>query len=143
MTSGVKLLAGALIVAVAIGYLAFLGAAGNWQYYLSVDEAVADEVELAGKRIRVSGNVVAGSLRVSDDRREAEFDLTGKLHSLHASCSCAIPDNLADDMDVVVEGELAADGMHGHKVVTRCASKYQPKVAIAERVESPGTSVTR
>jgi cytochrome c-type biogenesis protein CcmE len=37
----------------------------------------------------------------------------------------------------VVEGTLQADGIHGDKVITRCASKYQPADTMAGRDESP------
>ena len=137
MSPGLKLTAGALLMAAAIGYLAYLGAASSWQYYLSVDEAVADGAHLLGKRIRVSGRVRTGSLRIVDDRRHATFDLAGELHTLHATCRCTLPDNLAEGIDVVVEGTLQADGIHGDKVITRCASKYQPMDRMAARDESP------
>jgi cytochrome c-type biogenesis protein CcmE len=126
MSPGVKLTAGAVLVAAAIGYLAFVGAASSWQYYLSVDEAVADAVHLKGRRLRVSGRVTAGSLSIGEDRRQATFDLTGERHTLHVTCCCLLPDNLAEDIDVVVEGAFDADGIHGDKVITRCASKYEP-----------------
>jgi cytochrome c-type biogenesis protein CcmE len=118
MSPGLKLTAGALLVAAAIGYLAYLGAASSWQYYLSVDEAAVDAAHLLGKRIRVSGRVVAGSLTIVDDRRQATFDLAGELHKLHATCRCSLPDNLAEDIDIVVEGTLQTDGIHGYKVIT-------------------------
>jgi cytochrome c-type biogenesis protein CcmE len=130
-------------VAAAIGYLAYAGAVSSWQYYLSVDEAVVDASSLTGKRIRVNGRVAVGSLTISDNRREATFDLTGSMHALHASCRCALPDNLAEGIDVVVEGILFADGIHGHKVITRCASKYQSTEAIAARHESPKAAALR
>ena len=86
----------------------------------------------------MSGRVAPGSLTIVDDRRQATFDLAGELHTLHATCRCSLPDNLAEDIDVVVEGTLQADGIHGHKVITRCASKYQPKDKTAARDhESP------
>jgi len=137
MSPGLKLTAGALLVAAAIGYLAYLGAASSWQYYLSVDEAAVDAAHLLGKRIRVAGRVVAGSLTIGDDRRHATFDLAGEHHKLHATCRCSLPDNLAEDIDIVVEGTLEADGIHGHKVITRCASKYQPKHTPTKRDELP------
>ena len=137
MSPGLKLTAGALLMAAAIGYLAYLGAASSWQYYLSVDEAVADATHIEGKRIRVSGRVRTGSLTIVDDRRQATFDLTGELHMLHATCRCSLPDNLAENIDVVVEGTLQADGIHGDKVITRCASKYQPADRMAARDEAP------
>ena len=73
MTSGTKLMIGAILVAAAIGYLAYAGAASSWQYYLSVDEAVSESASLTGKQIRVSGRVSPGSLAIVDDRREATF----------------------------------------------------------------------
>jgi len=133
MNSGVKLLTGALLVAAAIGYLAFLGAASSWQYYLSVDEAVLDTERLLGKQIRVSGWVGVGSLAIVDDRRHAMFVLHGESHKLDATCHCAMSDNFAENIEVVVEGTLQNDGIHGHKVITRCASKYKPK----EMVNAP------
>jgi cytochrome c-type biogenesis protein CcmE len=125
MTSGLKLTLGAAVLASGIGYLAYAGAASSWQYYLSVDEAVEDGARLNGKRVRMSGRVAAGSLAVGEDRRQATFDLAGELHTVHVTCRCSLPDNLAEDIDVVVEGTLQADGVHGQKVITRCASKYE------------------
>jgi cytochrome c-type biogenesis protein CcmE len=137
MSPGLKLTAGALLMAAAIGYLAYLGAASSWQYYLSVDEAVADATHIEGKRIRVSGRVAAGSLLIVDDRRQATFDLVGDRHRLDVTCCCSLPDNLAEGIDVVVEGTFQADGIHGDKVITRCASKYQPAGIMAARDELP------
>jgi len=137
MSPTLKLTTGALLMAVAIGYLAYLGAASSWQYYLTVDEAVADATHVQGKRIRVSGRVRTGSLTVVDDRRHATFELAGELHVLPATCSCTLPDNLAEGIDVVVEGILHADGIHGEKVITRCASKYQAVDQTAARDQAP------
>jgi cytochrome c-type biogenesis protein CcmE len=137
MSTGIKLTIAAMLVASAIGYLAFLGAASSWQYYLSVDETVADAPHLTGKRIRVSGRVEAGSLTMVDDRRQAKFDLVGGSHKLHAVCRCALPDNLAENIDVVVEGRLHDDGIVGEKVITRCASKYKQKEMAAGSHASP------
>jgi cytochrome c-type biogenesis protein CcmE len=142
MNPGVKLTAGAVLVAAAIGYLAFLGAASSWQYYLSVDEAVADAVHLEGRRLRVSGRIAAGSLSIGDDRRQATFDIASERHALHVTCHCLLPDNLAEDIDVVVEGVFGVDGIHGDKVITRCASKYQPTDTTAVRDETPAAPAT-
>ena len=127
MSVGIKLTVAALVLVCSICYLAYLGAASSWQYYLSVDEAVADAPRLFGKRLRVSGEVRSKSLTIFDDRRQARFDLCGESLTLHVNCHCAVPDNLAENIDVVVEGTLREEGMVGQKVITRCASKYQQK----------------
>jgi cytochrome c-type biogenesis protein CcmE len=139
MSPILKLSAGALLMAAAIGYLAYLGAASSWQYYLSVDEAMADGAHIHGKRIRVGGRVRAGSLTIVDDRRHATFVLAGERHMLHATCHCSLPDNLAEGIEVVVEGTFGTNGIHGDKVITRCASKYQPAARMAARNKAPAT----
>jgi cytochrome c-type biogenesis protein CcmE len=143
MSSGLKFMLGGSFVAAAIGYLAYLGAANSWQYYLSVDETVAEAAKLSGARIRVSGRVAPGTLEINDSRREAEFDLVGGLHKIHAVCRCAMPDNLAEGVEVVVEGRLQTGRIDGHKIITRCASKYQPMQSVAARDESPAEASLR
>jgi cytochrome c-type biogenesis protein CcmE len=133
MSPGLKLISGALLTALLIGYLAYLGAASSWQYYLSVEEAMTDAKQIEGSRIRVSGRVKPGSLTILDDRRQATFELVGGQHMVRATCRCRLPDNLAEDIDVVVEGTFHSDGIHGDKVITRCASKYQPLEKTAAR----------
>ena len=138
MTPSIKLAIAASLVAAAIGYLAYVGAASSWQYYLSVDEAVTDAAHLLGKPIRVSGRVAAGTLAIVEDRRQATFELHGKQHKMRVTCHCSLPDNLAENIDVVVEGKLQADGILGHKIITRCASKYQQQEMATASIDSPG-----
>ena len=130
MSARLKLTAGAVVAAASIAYLAFLGAANSWQYYLSVDETVADAANLKGKRIRVSGRVTPESLKISESRCEAEFDIAGARNKLHILCRCTLPDNLTENIEVVVEGVLQNYGILGHKVIMRCASKYDPKKVV-------------
>jgi cytochrome c-type biogenesis protein CcmE len=107
--------------------MGYRGAATSWQYYLLVDECVRDAESLQGQRLRVSGRVAAGSLAMADDRSKASFILSGPGHTLRVTCAGPLPDNLAEGMDVVVEGRLqSTDCLHGDKIVTRCASKYVP-----------------
>jgi cytochrome c-type biogenesis protein CcmE len=143
MNPGHKLTIGALVIAAAIGYLAYVGASNSWQYYLSVDETVADAARLIGRRVRVSGRVAAGSLSISEGRRDAEFELVGAQRRLWVTCHCTMPDNLAEEIEVVVEGRLEDGRLDGHKVITRCASKYVPKELVADQVASTGRAQQR
>jgi cytochrome c-type biogenesis protein CcmE len=140
MSTHVKLALGATVLACATAYLAYLGASTSWRYYVLVDECLADGQRLSGYRLRVSGRVAAGSLVVSSDRSAATFQLAGQRHRLSVSCAGPLPDNLAEDMDVVVEGKIDASGqLVGEKVLTRCASKYQASSDsnLARSAESP------
>jgi cytochrome c-type biogenesis protein CcmE len=126
MSASMKLVIGGAVLALVTGYVAYLGASSSWQYYLTVDECAAHAGQITGKRVRVSGRVAAGSLHIRADRGQASFSLQGQASSLSAECPGPLPDNLAEDMDVVVEGTLErSDFLQGRKVLTRCASKYE------------------
>jgi cytochrome c-type biogenesis protein CcmE len=128
MSPGVKLLIGGSIVFGVTAYMAYVGASASWKYYLTADECVAGGDRLLGQRMRVSGKVAADSLQIASDRRRARFTLQGTNGALHADCTGTLPDNLAEDMEVVVEGRLEPAGvLRGDKVLTRCASKYEPQ----------------
>ena len=58
-----------------------------------------------------------------------EFTLTGKENSLPVNYKGVVPDNFADDIEVVVEGRLADSGVfEANKLMTKCESKYKAKV---------------
>jgi cytochrome c-type biogenesis protein CcmE len=117
----------AVIIGV-ISWIAVLAAPSNLQYYLLVDECVGQGDRFAGKHLRLSGRVAAHSLHIAEDRRTASFRLQGTQHCVEVTCRGPIPDNLAEEIDVVVEGSLTLAGsFQASKVITRCASKYAPK----------------
>lgn len=131
-----------VIVGVAVAYVMYLGLTTTWQYYVLVDECGMQAEQWRGKRLRVNGKVEKDSLHISQDRRTASFILSGDKHQIPVRCSGPLPDNLADCMDVVVEGVLQDDGhLQGQRVITRCASKYAPKdsssPAPVQRAQSP------
>jgi cytochrome c-type biogenesis protein CcmE len=117
-----------VVAAGALLYVAFLSVSTTWQYYVLVDECQEQADHFRGKRLRVSGRVATGSLSVAPDRRSAFFVLAGAAHQIPVTCSGPLPDNLAENIDVVVEGTLQDDDhLQGQRVITRCASKYAPK----------------
>ena len=126
MSPQLKLAVGATVVACVTAYLAWVGASTSWQYYVLVDECAADPGTFIGHRVRVCGRVAPGSLQISANRTSATFVLRGAESELHVSCGAPLPDNLAEDMEVVVEGTLEQRAcLAGDRVITRCASKYQ------------------
>jgi len=132
MAAGRKLAVALVVVAGATGYMAYLGASASWQYYLTVDECMANSSSVREARIRVGGRVAAGSLCIADDRRQAAFSLVGTGGDLSVICSGPLPDNLAENREVVVEGRLEPSGLlRGEKVLTRCSSKYNSRIPAA------------
>jgi cytochrome c-type biogenesis protein CcmE len=144
MSANRKLVLAALgIVGVTI-YMAYLGGSASWQYYVTADECAVRADELLGSRVRVSGKVAPNTLRIDADRRQATFSIQGSYADLAVTCPGPLPDNLAEGIEVVVEGRLetplcasVAGGrignpsyvVKGQKVITRCASKYQSQAS--------------
>ncbi len=111
------------------GYMAYRGASAGWQYYLTASECRAESASLIGQRLRVSGRIAAGTLVPARDRSPASFALDADGENLQVVCSGPLPDNLAEGSAVLVEGRLDGDGLlHGDKVLTRCASKYEARM---------------
>jgi cytochrome c-type biogenesis protein CcmE len=128
MSLNAKLAVGGIVLTAVIAYVAYVGAAGKVQYYLLVDECVAQAEQFQGRQLRVSGGIATGSLQIAADRRVASFVLQGQESRLTVRSSGTLPDNLAEGIEVVVEGTLHPDGhLQGDRVITRCASKYAPK----------------
>jgi cytochrome c-type biogenesis protein CcmE len=139
-TPGRKLACCVALLAATTAYVAYLGAASSWQYYLTVDECVARASTLTGSRLRVSGKVLVNTLRKSEQGNPCEFSLQGTSSPLAVRCSTAPPDNLAEQMEVVVEGQLDERGvLLGDKILTRCASKYQSDDALVTPPDSAGS----
>ena len=128
MSPSIKLALGAGIVVAVTSYMAYVGASASWQYYVTADECTARAAQLEGHRVRVSGGVAPGTLQIASDRSQASFRLQGSTSNLSVVCTGPLPDNLAESVDVVVEGRLVAGGrLRGDKLLTRCASKYEPQ----------------
>ncbi len=125
MTPTHKLFLGGVVITLATTYLAYLGASSSWQFYVSVDELVADPKLFHDSRIRINGTIAPDSLHMTPDRSQASFVLQGEISELDVKCSGPFPDNLAEGIEVVVEGRMQSNRIvQGNKVLTRCASKY-------------------
>ncbi len=125
ITATAKLVIGAFVVAGTTVYMAYLGAASSWQYYLTAEECAAQATELAGQRLRVSGSIAPGSLKVAANRSQATFAFETDQGTIHVVCSRPLPDRLAEGIEVVVEGRMEEGGLlRGERLLTRCASKY-------------------
>lgn len=144
MSTTFKLAIAACIIGSVTAYMAYTGSATSWKYYLTVDECLADAAALAKQRMRVNGKVAVGSLDIAADRDHATFRLCGTDRELPVHCTGPLPDNLAEDMDVVVEGRLDEAGLlRGDQVLTKCASKYATEARTASEVLLPDSTEGR
>src|SRR2546428_1376397 len=79
----IKFLVGSLIIVVSIAWIGFSSFDESLAYYKTVDELKAMNHNAYGKRLRVAGNVVAGS--IARTSRAIKFPLREKGEILHLS----------------------------------------------------------
>ncbi|MCC6645519.1 MAG: cytochrome c maturation protein CcmE [Polyangiaceae bacterium] len=133
---GLVLMAGAVLALV----LSFKDAA---VYAKSVDQVTADRAALAGRALRVEGNLVKGSLVHQEQPCEFRFRIEEKGQQLPVRYgNCVVPDTFRDvpgvDVRVTVEGKLTADGgFEASLVMAKCPSKYEMKDRAAKGEAMP------
>src|SRR5947209_18960423 len=95
------------------------------------------------KRLRVAGNVVAGSIRRTGTR--VEFILVEQDQTLPVvySGTEAPPDTFKDDSQALADGSFGRDGVfHAKQLQAKCASKHAPQQKGAP-TPAPAKSMTK
>jgi cytochrome c-type biogenesis protein CcmE len=122
-----KLWIAGLVVATAIGYLAYAGAKQGLVYYVPVDQFIRDQQQQK-HRVRLMGKVAAQDCVIDRAAMRARFALEANGARLPVQYAGAIPDLFKADTDVVVEGKMNSSGtFEADVLLTKCASKYDPK----------------
>lgn len=117
------------IIVIVIGViLASMGSDGM-SAYTTVAKAVSDP-ELAGQRVQIGGQVIAGSYDPTklpmefDIRDENDPDDSGDF--LHVIYEGGVPSTFGDGVVAIVTGDLDANGtIAADEMITKCPSKYE------------------
>lgn len=119
---------GAIVVVVFLG--GFQEAA---VYAMPTDQVVEKASTLVGRRLRVEGELVPGTLVRSESGCEYRFRIRKSGAELPVRFDkCVIPDTFRDrpegGVEVTVEGEVSKDGktFQATLIMAKCASKYDP-----------------
>ncbi len=125
-----KLYIAIAMLAIALGYFAFITFQGATVFYLTVDELLSGDAEV-GKTVRVSGKLLPDSFQRDAEGTVARFILTDGGQTLAAVHDGILPELFFNEhSDIVLEGYYDADGFfQSSTVVVTCPSKYQ---ALAE-----------
>jgi cytochrome c-type biogenesis protein CcmE len=138
---------GVSLVVAAIGYLIITAVRNTAEYYLTVNEAKARQVELSGQMLRIAGRVVPGTIQWDPSSLTLKFAITQPppgdgqpaVTTVAATALTPVrfmvlsrgqpkPDMFAPGRDVIVEGLLTRDNtIEARQVLTSCPSKYSPK----------------
>jgi cytochrome c-type biogenesis protein CcmE len=102
-------------------------------YAKTVEQVVAEKDKLAGRAVRVEGDLVKGSLVHQEQPCEYRFRMSqGSAEIPVRYANCVVPDTFRDvpgmDVKVTVEGKLSAAGQfEASLVMAKCPSKYEMK----------------
>ena len=122
-----RFLAGAGIILASVGWLAWTGAQETKTYYHTIAELADMRGASPNHRMRVGGDVAAGSIHRLAGR--VDFVLQGEGKTLQVSYvgTDPLPDTFVDGAQALVEGKRMPDGRFvAEKVQAKCASKYEP-----------------
>lgn len=124
----VKITIAAIIVAGA-ATLFFLTGTGTSEevLYVGPTEFKAD-AKLRQGRVRLKGNIVAGTVQSSSDKMHLWFDIGDGKESVRVHYQGAVPDAFQEGLEAVVDGRMAPSGIfEGRELVVKCPSKYEAK----------------
>jgi cytochrome c-type biogenesis protein CcmE len=131
MAAKTKFILGGAVIVAALAWLGFVGFQESKAYYITVDEfnAMKDghgKDGLAGKTLKLAGDVVAGSIDRSGPQMEFVIASSSTSIRVRYTGSGIIPDTFKDGSKALVEGKLDADGVfNARHIEAKCASKYE------------------
>lgn len=121
-----KFAIGSGIIVATLLVLAYVGFTESKTYYHTISELNSLHGGALRERMRVSGNVRAGSIAHRDGRVDFVLEEQGKALPVSYVGSDPLPDTFKDGAQALVEGRLAADGeFTAEQVQAKCASKYE------------------
>jgi cytochrome c-type biogenesis protein CcmE len=121
-----KFLVGSLIIVAAIGWLGFSGFDESLAYYRTVDELKLMKEDAYDKRLRVAGNVVAGSIERLPAAVRFRLEQKGETLPVTYIGKDLLPDTFKDGAQALAEGRLTRTGeFEASKIQAKCASKYE------------------
>jgi cytochrome c-type biogenesis protein CcmE len=129
MTPKGKFLIGAGLITLTVGFLMAEGIKDTGVYFLTPGELatrVSEDASMYDVAIRVGGNVVDGSITRDVATQTITFQVTDDDATFPVVYVGLAPDTFTDEVEVVVEGRLLADGtIHATDVLAKCGSRYE------------------
>ena len=113
-------------IAILLVMWVIVGFEGNELPYVTIQELEEMNSLKPGKRFRMGGNVLEGSiLRDSQDQLALSFSLQQGEESIPVNYHKIVPDMFMDGAEVIVEGYYGNGTFQADNLMTKCASKYE------------------
>jgi cytochrome c-type biogenesis protein CcmE len=127
-----RFMVGLVGVAGVVTYLIWTGVSATMVYYLTpveLMERVEADPTFRDVGVKVSGQVVKGSYEKADGELLHRFvvrDLADATVTFPVEYRSALTDTFTDEVEVVLEGRLRADGVfEATTMLTKCGSRYE------------------
>src|SRR3954469_16286932 len=127
-TKAIKIALTCLVLAGALAGLMYTTMAEGTEYYIHVDEVMKDRPSWQGKRLQLHGFVA--DLRQRRNSLDYKFDVQNNGKIISARYTGVVPDTFKNGSEVVLKGQLQADGgfsVEPNGVMAKCPPKYNPK----------------
>jgi cytochrome c-type biogenesis protein CcmE len=131
------LVAAGVVIVGALGFLLWQGLDSATVYFKTADEAVRERADLGGRRFRVEGRVVEGTLQ--QGANGARFSIEENGATVDVVHQGDPPELFREGMPVVLEGRWRGDRYESDRILVKHSEEY--KVENPDRVQdySPTT----
>lgn len=130
-----KFAIGSAIIVACLVVLGYAGFTQSKTYYHTISELPGLSAAALRQRMRVSGDVRAGTITRRDGQIDFTLEEQDKVLPVSYVGRDPLPDTFKDGAQALVEGHLTSNGQFVAEVVqAKCASKYQ--------ATPPGTATT-
>lgn len=126
MKARTKFLVGSGIIVATLCMLAYVGFTQSKTYYHTISELPTLQGASLHQRMRISGNVRAGSIAHRSGEVDFVLEEQNKILPVSYIGHDPLPDTFKDGAQALVEGKINPDGSFvAEQVQAKCASKYQ------------------
>ncbi len=127
MSKPLKLAIGAIVIIPALAHIVYIGATSSLtNYYLTVEELLAQGPSLHGEEVRLAGEVIPGSIEWEWSTSTLKFQVQGK-ESIPVIYQDLPPDTFRGGITVILEGRYEEEGyFRASSLRTRCPHSYVP-----------------
>jgi cytochrome c-type biogenesis protein CcmE len=131
----------AALITVVVGTVVWLAVTGGKQsqaYYKTVNEVSDMGAKAYGQRLRLEGNVAAGSIQHVGSQTEFVLEYQNQRMKVVYTGTDPLPDTLKDGAQALADGRLGQDHIfRAGAVQAKCASKYESKPGLAPGQAAP------
>jgi cytochrome c-type biogenesis protein CcmE len=147
----IKFIIGGLIILAGVIFLIISSTSASAEYFLTIDELIAEGSDALGRNLRVSGAVIGDSIQYDPQTMGLTFQVAhvpgnndfieeqgGLAYVLHNAVtdptqaritviySGAMPDLLQDEAQAIMTGYLGEDGIfYANELLLKCPTKYE------------------